>query len=78
MSPPTPVLGLAACRKLGYPTVPAVLEALVTAAAEERRQGRRPERARYYYCTSCDAYHIGMSHRRWPRRRKPHAAEPAP
>jgi hypothetical protein len=64
MSTATPTLGLVA-----YPARAAVLEALVVQAAEERRQGRRPERARYYYCSSCDAYHVGRSRRRWPRRR---------
>jgi hypothetical protein len=65
MIPTTPTPGLVA-----YPTAQACLEALFLRAVEARRQGRKPERARYYYNPASDTYHVGHSRRRWPRRRK--------
>jgi hypothetical protein len=64
MIPTTPTPGLVA-----YPTAQACLKALFNQQIEARRQGRKPERARYYYNPASDTYHVGLSHRRWPRRR---------
>jgi hypothetical protein len=73
----TTTLGLLPCKTIGYPTRNAILEVLFFQQVEERRRGQRPERKRYYYSCSSDAYKIGHSRRRWPRRKQHAPPEPS-
>jgi hypothetical protein len=61
---------------VAYATAQACLEALFNQAVAARRQGRKPERCRYYFNVASGDYHIGHARRRWPRRNR-HATDPS-